>query len=347
MAAVMLAWVAAQACTRDRAEPEAVRPRSLVAPEPPSLVRPLSAPLRAYLLAIPRMGQESHAYRPPGARVLDWTRLAFAQLAAGREQSASLLFGTCGLEVLELRQDGQRYFVVREPADRAIRGWGAYVINPNPRREIVLQAPHPQNDLYTDEQAIDLFIELGARALMLSTSYRCATTEWSDCSGRTRACGGKRRRERFRVSDMSHTDRSVFQAAHEAFYESSREIVVIQIHGFDRRPDRRIHLIVSDGTRRRSPRSALSNRLARALRRRIRRRRSAMSCNAYLGRSLPPLCGTLCVQGRHANGSPDPCRKRAKKSTGRFIHIEQSIDARRIGGRVEPRMLAQALAELF
>lgn len=315
--------------------------------EPTLLVRQ-SVPLGSAIGAIPRMTVESRDYTPPTAQQRDLARRAFEALADHDPEHAALLLSLVGFELLELHEGRHRYYLSREPLHRPIRGWGLYVLNPHASRPILIEAPHPENDRHTNEQAIRLTRKLDTLGLFISTSYRCATNIRSRCSGHTRACGHKQRWTRFRISDMGHTDRSVFQAAHEALFESADDVVAVQLHGFSRRPGRRMHIIISDGTMGRRVRSdpRLSNQLAGLLRKQIGRPKVVMSCNDPRDRRRVPLCGTTNVQGRHSNGSKDPCRKRARRSRNRFLHIEQSLDARTSGGQVDPSALSDALANL-
>jgi len=45
------------------------------------------------------------------------------------------------------------------------------------------------------------------------------------------------------------------------------------------------------------------------------------------------LCATTTVQGRDLNGSEDVCGKKAGAASGRFLHIEQTLDEVRKGFR--------------
>lgn len=341
-----LTTVAVAGCQRCGHTPSTVSEPTKVAP---TLVARQSVPLMKAIEATPRMTLESHDYEPPTAQQRDFARRAFEALADHDPEHAGLLLSLIGFELLELHEGPHRYYLSREPLHRPIRGWGLYVINQRPTRPILIEAPHPENDQHTDKQAIRLTQELDALGLIISTSYRCATNIRSRCSGYTRACGRKQRWTRFRISDMGHTERSIFHAAHEALFESADDVIAVQLHGFARRPGRAMHIIISDGTagRRISARPRISNRLTRLLRKQIGRRKVVLSCNDARDRRRVPLCGTTNVQGRHANGSKDPCRKRARRSRNRFVHIEQSLDARTIGGQIDPSALSRALASLI
>ena len=51
------------------------------------------------------------------------------------------------------------------------------------------------------------------------------------------------------------------------------------------------------------------------------------------------LCGTTNVQGRHLNGSAEPCVDAADAASGRFVHLEQSQSLRQ-----QPVVVAEAIA---
>ena len=207
-----------------------------------SLLLRQSGKLVGMVRTLRRMDAQSRSYAPPSEAQLALARIAFDKLVDGAYRPAAELFAVLGFDVVDLRDGKRRYLVVRETMGRPIRGWGFFALDPSPARPYLLEAPHPVNDARTGLQAARLTRRLGARGLILSTAHRCATPELSGCSGKTTACGSKRRWSPYRVSDMGHTERSLFHVAHVTFYDSSPDLVVIQLHGFDRRPDRRLHL---------------------------------------------------------------------------------------------------------
>ena len=290
------------------------------------------------------MPVQSRDYQPPQPWQLETARLAFAHLVEGRIGQAAIAFSALEMVVSRLVDGERHYVVVQERAGTPLRGWGFFALADGSRRPYVIQAPHPRNDRHTVAQAFALMASLGARALIVSTAYRCAALEPSRCVGRTVACGGKRRRGRYRASDMAHTDNSLFQVAHEVLLRSDRNLIAVQLHGFDRRPGRPLHMIVSDGTRWPPARRSISNQLVRRLWRAGASRKDVVSCNSWDRRR--PLCGTHNVQGRFANGSKDPCRLKPTRARNRFLHVEQSLDARRAGGWFDPGILERALAAL-
>jgi hypothetical protein len=303
-----------------------------------------SGRLTEIVASLRRMHVQSRPYQPPSARQLRRARAGFARLYEGLAAAAAEELGAVGFEVVRLRDRRTTYTLVRERAGAPFRGWGFFALNHRPRRPYVLEVPHPRSDRYTDRQAVRLLQRLGARALLLSTCYRCATMEPSGCDGQTVACGQKRRLHPYTISDVAHATRSIFQVAHETLLERYGDALFVQLHGFDRRPSRRLHFVVSDGTRLPGSRRSRSNRLASLLEQEIGDDAAVASCNGW--RRDVPLCGTQNVQARHANGSPDPCRVAATRSSNRFIHVEQSADARTRGGEIDRRALYEALRRL-
>lgn len=78
-----------------------------------------------------------------------------------------------------------RYLVLL--TERTSNGQATIVINLVPRRNIIIEAPHAApgtNDEYrTKKEAAYLFQKLGARALIINGSWRCADTDYGGCVG--------------------------------------------------------------------------------------------------------------------------------------------------------------------
>ncbi|GGX63339.1 hypothetical protein GCM10007392_34040 [Saccharospirillum salsuginis] len=188
-------------------------------------------------------------------------------------------------------------------------------------RGLIVETPHPEHDLDTLPQGVDLVRTLGARALITSGTHRCANTTASQCSGQTRVCTGSL--ALYPESDMAHTLASRFQAVHEAMAGHYPNDLVVSLHGFG---DDGISL--SNGTT--DPISAGDPvaRLALALEQQLPAE-NITSCNAFPGGTTENrLCGTTNVQGRHLNDSPDACTQAADQASQRFIHMEQSLTIR-------------------
>lgn len=194
-------------------------------------------------------------------------------------------------------------------------GQARIVLRAGPARPLIFEAPHPFYDSGTLEQAAYLFDRLDARVLIVSGTHRCANEESSGCNGTTTACGGT---GPFRISDMAHTEESLFHTAHRTFAEHFGSDWVVGLHGMGAGG-----ASVSDGTK--DPTSATSPaaKVASALAARFD---GVSTCNSYSG-GVPVdshLCGTTDVQGRHLNGVSNACTQEAGAASQRFVHLEQS-----------------------
>lgn len=211
------------------------------------------------------------------------------------------------------RRDGVMQWAPEVPG----RGWPQVALRLHPSIPLILEAPHPQFDLHTHEEAVYLFDALEARALVVAGTHRCANPRPAGCTGRTSVCGG--RPEPYRESDMAHVTDSHFQAAHAALAERFAEDVVISFHGMGA-----AGASLSNGTTQPVSIHDPIARLASALRW-VFPDVPVTSCNRYPGaHRRVHLCGTTNVQGRELNGSPNACSVAARQGSQRFIHFEQS-----------------------
>ena len=65
---------------------------------------------------------------------------------------------------------------ITDPNDPARRGWGTYLFDAQPQRAVSVSAPHPQDDLDTAEQAIETYLALRARTLLIAGADRDQNT---------------------------------------------------------------------------------------------------------------------------------------------------------------------------
>jgi hypothetical protein len=122
---------------------------------------------------------------------------------------ATLLYG--GLPVGELaslnydvallrdKAAARSYWVVVEKQNNH-RGLGTYILDTRPRRNIVLEVPHPLFDQNTPEQGARVLQETRARALFISGTHRCSNAAVSPCT----PAGSSACDEITRVSDAAH-----------------------------------------------------------------------------------------------------------------------------------------------
>ena len=314
----------------------------------------LMAPMREVSANLTWMVQETERFPAvctrlilPSSETRRRASRALSLLLQGRVDEARWRFSRIGFEVVRLDTGMRKLLVVHEAPMSRFRGWGFIAINPAPLRQLVIEAPHPQHDRGTGALAAELMDRLGARALILATTHRCAARRASSCQGHTGACKQRWSYGRYRRSDRAHATNTIFHAAHLELTWAEPSLVVVQVHGFARRPLRRRHVIISDGTRLPGRRGNHANGLARIIRAELPRRRRGLvkSCNETSRQRY--LCGTHNVQGRQLNGSKNPCRRPARRSSNRFVQVELSMDARTKGGLIPRDVLARAMARYW
>jgi hypothetical protein len=253
---------------------------------------------------------------------------ALEAAASGDLAAAHRHAGAAGYAVIEASEGGRRYVLLME-SDRA--GIGPTVaVAADPVRDVIVEAPHPVIDRYSERQASVLFLALGARALVIAGANRCAAKAETPCSGKTRVCGDGN--NPYRASDPAHNPATLFHVAHRIFERRWPQSVVFQPHGFANGGSP-VWFVISDGSAEKRPGDAmLTGRVRDALRETLGRER-AVSCQDPDDRGIKTrwLCATTTVQGRDLNGSADACRSDAPYASGRFLHIEQTYDEVRRG----------------
>ncbi|WP_147451169.1 hypothetical protein [Corallococcus llansteffanensis] len=281
----------------------------------------------------------SGGFKEPGGTEFTAFEGAFrALLAQGPTPQAVQDLGTLGFGVASFRnENGNAWLVVRELGLLG-RGGGTFIVNLSPARNLWLEAPHADSDEGTLRQTAEQLVTLGARALLLTGSNRCAVATTSPCSGTTSVCGTKG----LRISDAAHYGNTFFTAAHRALRDTYPDAIAVSVHGMDA-GDGPEAAVVSDGTSVQRPES-LSVRLRDALNTHLVGTRKAFSCNAPddAGKHRA-LCGTSNVQGRIDNGAADACFTEAAAASDRFLHLEQSATLRGTGA--SSKAVIQALAD--
>ena len=111
---------------------------------------------------------------------------------------------------------------ITDPADPARRGWGTYVFDTQPQRGLSFSAPHPFDDLDTENEAVEAFLALGGRTLLIAGTDRDQNTALAPCDQSSRP---------YLEADVSHTAESVFQMAFEEIYSSDASTWHLQFHG--------------------------------------------------------------------------------------------------------------------
>jgi hypothetical protein len=291
------------------------------------------------------VAEKSEEYVPPSGTEKRKFRSALTVLLKGKVSRAQKFLSRIDLEVVKFKDTttGMTFYLIREKPNIPPRGWGLYAINPHSSRNIVLEIPHPIADTRTESQGAAFFLELSAHALIIAGTHRCANLSSSRCSGMTSVCSDSGSPERYRISDAAHSTRHLLQVAHETLLDLNEALVAVALHGFAKR-SADPHAFVSDGTRDLASAAHLANQFTALLIEETGLTNAAQSCND--GSTGARLCGTDDIQGRDANGSPHACRMDAP-ATGRFLHIEQSLDFRTEGGAVESTQVLTVLTRLF
>ncbi len=264
---------------------------------------------------------DSDSYAAPDESTVRHVRRALERMLAGDAERAfhDALIG--GYWLCRGTED-EEGLVLGVPAipnsGHAVFVWRA---DPNARR-LIVEAPHPRYDLFTERQGLELFKAVRARALIIATTHRCASSLESGCDGSTGICGhGEGPTE----SDMAHSLGSVFNGLHRFFADAFPDDLVVSLHGMGKGG-----ISISDGTTLPTTDGAVVARFASALRV-VFPDEHITTCNAYPGAKVDQrLCGTTNVQGRFVNGILlDACTDTATKSAGRFLHVEQSLAVRK------------------
>jgi hypothetical protein len=262
--------------------------------------------------------QASDGYVPPDASErADWRRVVRAMLngRCGPEMSPRLA------HVMQLRtfHDGgndRSYCVLMEvlDADRngfVDRGWGTFIVNPDARRELHHQAPHPLNDASTDRQALAIFRATESRGYLLAGTHRYSNAGSSMCQ------------RDYGPADPAHNIDNMFQATTEELkaYYGDTNWWVIQWHGMAETDCKAVNVYMTHGRGGVAP--VPSDKIYQ-LKERLLERQPAWQVDVA-GSPACALTGGTNVQGRLLNGvpAPDVCRTSPNGYSGRFLHIEQ------------------------
>jgi hypothetical protein len=213
---------------------------------------------------------------------------------------------------------------ITDPADPTRRGWGTYVFAAHPQRALSISAPHPHDDLETEDEAVEAFMALGARTLLLAGTDRDQNRAQAPCDQSPRP---------YLEADVSHTAESVFQMAFEEIYASDASTWHLQFHGnANSTLACQEDVFLSNGV-------AAAPATLYALKANIEAASTAAAAggpvlviDVYDDADDCSLRGTDNMQMRFASGLPhaDICaRGNVPVGPSRFIHVEQRRDARR------------------
>jgi len=213
---------------------------------------------------------------------------------------------------------------ITDPADPTRRGWGTYVFAAQPERALSLSAPHPFDDVETEDEAVEAFLAAGARTLLIAGTDRDQNTAKAPCAQSSRP---------FLEADVSHTAESVFQMAFEEIYSSDATTWHLQFHGNagTARGCQDVDVFLSNGI---EAAPATLHTLAANIEAESRAKAPGgptLEVDVYDAPHDCILRGTNNMQMRFASGRPHAsiCLGKDPEEPSRFIHVEQSRDARR------------------
>lgn len=281
--------------------------------------------------------RDSGAFIPPSADEVAQFGLAMDSLLTGDTETARSILDSLSYDLFVLNDDsGASYWVAQERAN-GFRGQGTYIVDTQYRRNVVVEVPHPIWDSQTPEEGVAVLQGIGARALFIAGTHRCANPGTpSGCSGTTTSCQ-TRDAIPVRISDAPHFTGNFMFSAHGATLRLTPPAVSLNLHGNNAEP---YDIEISDGTRVASDETTLVNQLRNSLRARTP---DAGSCNWSDDHLLAAnLCGTMNAQGRLSNGSSRPCTLGSLRPSGLFLHIEQHRNI-----RDNPGVLIDALLEVI
>jgi len=202
--------------------------------------------------------------------------------------------------------------------DTTTYGQAYFFINPEPQRNVIVEAPHDPFDWATGKQGARIFMALAARAFLLNKEHRCSDPDATPCSGTTSACHGY-----YRESDVAHHTANTFHLLHRYLSDNDPDTRFVQLHGFA--GNENDYVEASDGSRNKNNPSSVSIAFINALKKLVPTPNAVFSCQDP--KDPPPLglCATTNVQAR-ATHDPfiDACTEGTKKTSGRFLHIEQA-----------------------
>jgi len=262
-------------------------------------------------------GNSGNHYANPTSTELDTWSNIITLLVNENYTLAATYANTIGYDLIEYSDTAvtpnKTYYVLKS---NATNYWGTYIFNPNACNALVIQSPHPKHDFNTGKQGIHVFKETNALFFCLSGTHRCNNSQFSSCDGTTSSCATSP--ENYRISDLAHTNNSIFQKTTEVLFNAFNNTYFIQLHGFTKLTTDP-YLIISNGTRETPTIDYLSQFQSQL----FNEDNSLTFKTAHIDLTWSRLIGFTNTQGRLINSSTNFCGANASNTNGRFFHIEQ------------------------
>jgi hypothetical protein len=233
-----------------------------------------------------------------------------------------------------------RWFIIGE--DGSGTGQAYLIINPEPKRDLIAEAPHvyARNDKLegrTDTQGVLILRDTLGRALLINGADRCQGSP-GGCGGTfssSAVCDDFDEGDPFRQSDVGHNTDNAFHVLHQKFNDVASSTRFVQLHGnVDARLPRG-GISVSDG--RTTPNASSLATLFVTNIQGLPTGALALSAVNNCATESNILCGFRNVQGRYTNDATAPCNSVAMKQGGtRFLHLEQRSGSPSLIDRPQP-----------
>jgi hypothetical protein len=272
--------------------------------------------------------RDTSGYVVPIKAVQESWKQVTAQMLAGKCNDIALpenLKGAYTIGAFKDKQNNASYCVLMETLDEnknnfIDRGWGTFIVNNQPTRELSIQAPHPLFDIATETQAMAVFKGVNARSFLLAGSHRDANPARSSCQPST----GEGE------ADAGHNDTSLFFIATQAladFYNANaKEWTAIQFHGMGTTSCPGVDAFMTYGfSAAPKPGDKILD-----LRANIAKRDAKWVITVPGETPTCDLTGGTNVEGRLLNNvsADQVCATGATTYTGKFVHIEQKTNLR-------------------
>lgn len=151
-------------------------------------------------------GKDGKEYTVPSLLKLTRWEGAVYSISHDDLQTADSLLSLINYTLTVINEDGETYYVLNG------KNYGTYIFNLNPERpDLVIQVPHPLNDMNTGQEGIYMFKYLDAKAFFIAGTHRYNNGL---------------------VSDVAHNNNNFFQVATEVVFDEFPKTTFIQFHGF-------------------------------------------------------------------------------------------------------------------
>ena len=199
-----------------------------------AVYRTTSDDLGAYLTGTIFIPEDEGSFDPPSSAEQAVFYAAVQQLLRQNVAGAANAIDPLGYDLIEFHDtsSGQVFYVLEERM--TARGLGTYALNPNAKRILNIQVPHPHVDWGTWAESVQIFLQTEALFFQIAGTHRCASPTISACSGTTGTCGVKG--APYRISDVAHYTENFYQAASNAVHDEIDLLVSISVHGYGCEP---------------------------------------------------------------------------------------------------------------